>query len=1533
MNDRWVSADSDLGRFVETHSRQSLEAYRAQPSLIEEHYRLEEGVLTGGYSHRQLYELVQNAADALTESGTVGRVRIVLTDDALYCANEGAPIDQGGARAILMAHLSRKGGDQIGHFGLGFKSVLNVTKTPEFFSRSGSFGFSEESARQRISEVTADVSRVPVLRLAYGLDAAKAAAADPILESLMDWATTVVRLPRNAGDSNWLSGEIASFPAAFLLFSRQIRELVLEDRSTSITRKLAVRSKRGSLVLDDGDERSSWRVFRTDVATSALSHDARLDDSRARERESLPVLWAVPLKAGRDKSLFWAFFPTETETTLSGILNAPWKTNADRLNLLEGPYNSALLDALIGMVVANLVTLAEPDDLGRVLDVLPARSRDAKNWADRYISEQLEAKLREAGCIPTTRGTFAVPTQVLLRPEEVVQEPVQKWLSEHEKPERESEWCDRTVEQRERRARAERLGVPKASLSQWLVSIAAARSVGAARSALQLVRAVWPSLPQWNRDQILSAPFVLTEGGDLVAPNDELYLPGPVVASGAAIHFVHKSLAKDPHSRPALDLLRVGPFGGEAELEHLILESRVDWTQVWQLAQSLARDRAVHVLDRHRGTLQLRTLSGTFRTAHDILLPGAIVVRDEEGDEALTVDTDFHPDLTLLHSIGVVSEPMDGWSVGPLNEPWFKAYLASSRALYAKVVDSLPASALQRIDFEESTTLGPLGPLLSLTQRARARMVDHLLPYLIRERPWTLRHATQKNRYKRVAVPGPLHWIIREHGYLYTSHGVRGTKAAVAPALKEWEALLAVASCSSDAARELGLPETLSDLTGSAWQDAMTTCLESDDLETVARLYVAAAQHIPSPIGIRCAVGPQFSGLPPIEVTVVHDRARFDALRSAAIPVVRVPSPEDVEGLVERWGLQRVDARVNIVEEQASEPLLDMFPGLEAWRPDVVANLSVRRCSEVWIEVSGSGGARRFPVAIAKHGSDVCCTHTLSDRDVLIWIANECDLRLTDQALNDIIKASENEARQTLLVRIVAASTPAEKLAVALGEERLKRHLATSVVTSVSEDGVLSAHAAADVALAIYGIEILKEYEAELAEAGLIPPRQWGGSARALDFVEQLGLPSEFAGFEAPHRAPMLDVDGPIQLPPLHSFQDRIAEKISTFVQTPARGLLSLPTGAGKTRVVVEALIRAYSDQRLNGNVIWIAQSDELCEQAVQAWGQAWRALGPNRRLRISRLWGATNNRVRPCDDAHIVVATYQTLINRVHRPDFAWLLKAACVIIDEAHESISSAYTEILSAFGFTPKETPRPLIGLTATPFRGGADETETRWLVNRYGGYRFDHGVMPDDDPYSYLQSMGVLARVEQQLLAGAELSLSELELADLTRFGKLPAAVEERLGLDVARNEILINSIVALPSDWPILLFAASVDHAGLIASHLSLKGVSARAISAETDTGARRFYIDEFKMGRIRVLTNYGVLATGFDAPAIRALYIARPVYSRVAYQQMIGRGLRGPLNGGKEVCRIVNVADNVGQYGEDLAFRHFEHLWAPQVAG
>lgn len=113
-------------------------------------------------------ELVQNGADALSLSDG-GKIWIRLTPTHLYCADEGKAIDEDGVKALMFSRLSpKRGADEIGRFGLGFKSVLGVTDTPEFFSRSGSFRFDRASAavmsRQTLSACPRCACREPSIQ-------------------------------------------------------------------------------------------------------------------------------------------------------------------------------------------------------------------------------------------------------------------------------------------------------------------------------------------------------------------------------------------------------------------------------------------------------------------------------------------------------------------------------------------------------------------------------------------------------------------------------------------------------------------------------------------------------------------------------------------------------------------------------------------------------------------------------------------------------------------------------------------------------------------------------------------------------------------------------------------------------------------------------------------------------------------------------------------------------------------------------------------------------------------------------------------------------------------------------------------------------------------------------------------------------------------------------------------------------------------------------------------------------------------------
>ena len=312
-----------------------------------------------------------------------------------------------------------------------------------------------------------------------------------------------------------------------------------------------------------------------------------------------------------------------------------------------------------------------------------------------------------------------------------------------------------------------------------------------------------------------------------------------------------------------------------------------------------------------------------------------------------------------------------------------------------------------------------------------------------------------------------------------------------------------------------------------------------------------------------------------------------------------------------------------------------------------------------------------------------------------------------------------------------------------------------------------------------------------------------------------------------------------------------------------------------------------------------------------------------------------------PASDLHVIVATIQTLNARLsNQPDeYKFLGDFNLVLFDEAHRSIAPTYTSVMQEIGLTrwQREQEPFLLGLTATPYRGH-DEEETARLVRRYGGNRLDAGAFASDEPtdvIAELQEMRVLAHAEHETIKGGDFFLNQDELAAMQAMpypAWLPRSMENRIALDAERTERIVDSYENLVGhvhreDWPTIIFATSVEHAKTVAALLNSKGVRSRAVSGETDATVRRDIVERFRDGQLDVLVNYGVFREGFDAPRTRVIIVARPVYSPNLYFQMIGRGLRGPKNGGNERCLIVNVRDNINNFSKALAFSELDSLW------
>ena len=245
----WAGGESRIANFIMEETEKTLRAYGEQPNLVTEHANHEHDTAHGGYAHRQLFELVQNSADALTRSDGAS-ILVRLTGGCLYCADDGKPIDEEGVRALMSSHMSSKRDtSEIGRFGLGFKSVLGVTDSPEFYSRPGSFQFDREYAARRI-EAVAPAECYPVLRLPVPVDAVKASEGDADLSEMMTWATNIVRLPLKPDARQSLAEQLKAFPPESLPFVGHVRHLTLEDGEYS--RDFALQRVNGELRLDTG---------------------------------------------------------------------------------------------------------------------------------------------------------------------------------------------------------------------------------------------------------------------------------------------------------------------------------------------------------------------------------------------------------------------------------------------------------------------------------------------------------------------------------------------------------------------------------------------------------------------------------------------------------------------------------------------------------------------------------------------------------------------------------------------------------------------------------------------------------------------------------------------------------------------------------------------------------------------------------------------------------------------------------------------------------------------------------------------------------------------------------------------------------------------------------------------------------------------------------------------------------------------------------------------------------------------------------
>lgn len=413
----------------------------------------------------------------------------------------------------------------------------------------------------------------------------------------------------------------------------------------------------------------------------------------------------------------------------------------------------------------------------------------------------------------------------------------------------------------------------------------------------------------------------------------------------------------------------------------------------------------------------------------------------------------------------------------------------------------------------------------------------------------------------------------------------------------------------------------------------------------------------------------------------------------------------------------------------------------------------------------------------------------------------------------------------------------------------------------------------------------------------------------------------------------------PVEIIPAYSlfpYQIDVMKKAEDYLKAEVkRVIMHMPTGAGKTRTAINLVCDFLKESE--SLVIWLAHTEELCQQAHDEFNKGWKVIG-NKKINSYKLFKNFRHDIDKINSGFLVISLdYAYSLTKKNQSSFFKLARnCKFIVMDEAHMSIAPSYKQVLEIL----INNKTKLLGLTATPGRAEINSEENEKLAEFYNRQKTTLKIKNYKSPIIYLQDKGYLAKIENIKL---ETNINIKKIFSLNEIKEQIKRIENGLDLSkdfvkkLSSNEKRTNMIIETAieenkdSKNKIIIFAGSLESAKNIQLILKLENTNSALITGETNNAQRRFDIEKFKdeNSGLNILVNYGVLTTGFDAPKANVAIIGRPTQSVTLYSQMVGRVMRGKNAGGKEFCKVITVKDPI--YGfRDMSesFFYWEELWS-----
>ena len=336
-------------------------------------------------------ELIQNAEDAGSNS-----ITFIFEKDKIIVVNDGEVFSADDVDAICSVKPGRKK-NKIGFFGVGFKSVFNVTDTPQVISSDFNFTINNFIYPSPIEQIP-----------------------DSLKEYYSRDKGSIFVLPQSEGLPTIpeLIKNFKEIDDKILLFLNKLKALhfidKVNDESWSIEKPP---SEDEFILLKDGrtGQETKWRVFHDDLTVSP--EDVATPEGKEGITDTR-IIVAFPCdeatqEANKGTTLY-CYLPTKKRSDMPFLVQADFVPTVGRSDIQEFDWNKWLLSNL-GILSANAIDQIKNDDNlnGHVYNFIPLKDEVQEPMMD-ILSDSMYDLLESKEVAKTIDDEWKCPDECII---------------------------------------------------------------------------------------------------------------------------------------------------------------------------------------------------------------------------------------------------------------------------------------------------------------------------------------------------------------------------------------------------------------------------------------------------------------------------------------------------------------------------------------------------------------------------------------------------------------------------------------------------------------------------------------------------------------------------------------------------------------------------------------------------------------------------------------------------------------------------------------------------------------------------------------------------------------------------------------------------------------------------------------------------------------------------------------------------------------------------------------------------------------